>query len=612
MTVSPDQHSKVPLGIGSLLRWVTGYAVRRWRGMATMLCALLANVAFSLLKPWPMKVLVDYGLEDRAMPAWLTQLLQRLPGNGSREDLILWCSIATIVVFLLSWVLTATSAMANVGFGKRLSYDLAAELFAHLQRLSLRFHYRKPTGDTIRRVTTDSACVSTIVQGTLIPILTSTVTLVVIFVILWRLDRILTLASLSVVPVMVLAFWRYAQPMMTLGYRQQQEDAKIYTLVERTLSSMPVVQAFCREEDSDRELRQHTDATLQAAVTVTAVQMKFKITIGLTTALGTAAILYFGAHQALTGGLTIGSIIVFLSYLGSLYRPLEALAYSSSTTQTAAGSVRRVREIFYSDPDVKEIPGAKEVARFRGAVRFDSVTFGYTPDHPVLRNVSLDAAPGEIIAIVGATGAGKSTLVSLIPRFFDPQTGSIQLDRHDLRNLRLEDLRKNIGMVLQEPFLFPISVRENIAYGRPDASTDQIEAAAKLANAHQFIAELPSGYDTVVGERGATLSGGQRQRLAIARAVLVDAPVLILDEPTSALDVETESLIIEALQRLMKGRTTFIIAHRLSTIRNANRIIVMDQGRLAEMGTHEELLARGGLYTRLNHLQFGSAGGRGQ
>lgn len=605
------QSSHAPPGIGSLLRWVTRYALRRWRGMAAMLGALLANIAFNLLKPWPMKVLVDYGLVDRPLPTWLGHAVQRLPGEAAQENLILWCVVATIIVFLLSWILTATSAMANVGFGKRLSYDLAAELFAHLQRLSLRFHYRKPTGDTIRRVTTDSSCVSTIVQGALIPILTSTVTLVVIFVILWRLNSILTVASLSVVPLMALAFWRYANPMMTLGYRQQEADARIYTLLERTFSSMPVVQAFCREEDANRELQQHTTATLQAALATTNVQMKFKVSVGLATAMGTAAILYFGARQALAGELTIGSIIVFLSYLASLYRPLEALAFSSSTVQSAAGSARRVLDILHSDPEVKENTGARNLLRARGNVRFDAVTFGYEPTHPVLRNVSLDVAPGETIAIVGASGAGKSTLVSLIPRFFDPQEGSVRLDGRDLRELRLRDLRKNVGIVLQEPFLFPITVRENLAYGRPDATIEDIEAAARLANALEFIGELPDGYETIVGERGATLSGGQRQRLAIARAVLVDAPVLILDEPTSAVDARTESLIMEALQRLMKGRTTFIIAHRLSTVRNANRIVVMHEGRLAETGTHEELLACGGLYADIKQIQFGNQGHQG-
>jgi ATP-binding cassette, subfamily B, bacterial len=307
----------------------------------------------------------------------------------------------------------------------------------------------------------------------------------------------------------------------------------------------------------------------------------------------------------LDGSLSIGSILVFLSYLRSLYDPLEALMYTPSTIQGAAGSARRVLEILQIEREVTDRPGARPLPPLAGHVRLENVVFGYTPDRAVLQGVSLEVLPGQVIAVVGATGAGKTTLVSLVPRFFDPWHGRVIVDGHDVREVKVKSLRDQVGLVLQEPFLFPFTIAENIAYGRPGASRQEIQAAAAAANIHAFIERLPQGYDTQVGERGATLSGGERQRLSIARAFLKNAPILILDEPTSALDVETEAMLLEALQRLMKGRTTLIIAHRLSTIRNADRIVVVHEGRVVENGTHQELMDLGGHYAQLHTLQFG-------
>src|SRR5262245_38208897 len=394
--------------------------------------------------------------------------------------------------------------------------------------------------------------------------------------------------------------------MLQRSYEQHEIEGKSYAVVEETLSAIPVVQAFGREDHAEQRLRDVNAESIRAALATTAVQLRFKVLIGLTTTLGTALIFWVGATHVLDGTLTVGGILVFLSYLSSMYAPLETLMHTSSTIQGAGGSAKRVLEVLATQHDVSDSPDAVPVTRSRGHLVLDNVTFGYEPGRPVLQGVSLEALPGQALAIVGATGAGKTTLVSLIPRFFDPWQGRVLLDGHDLRELQLKSLRRQVALVLQEPFLFPLTVAENIAYGRPDASSHEIEAAARAANAHGFIAALPDGYETPIAGRGATLSGGERQRLSIARAFLMDTPVLILDEPTRALDAATESVLLEALHRLVEGRTTLIIAHRLSTVRNADRIIVVHDGMIVEQGTHEELLSLDGRYADLHRLQVGA------
>jgi ATP-binding cassette subfamily B protein/subfamily B ATP-binding cassette protein MsbA len=591
-------------GITRVSLWALSYALRRKAGLAGLVAALLAKICLDVLKPWPMKVLVDHVLKSEPMSPAIAVAVARLPESAAPEELLAWCVGGTVILFLLAWVVGLAATFAGLELGQRMVYDLAGDLFAHLQRLSLRFHIRRPVGDTVRRVTADCGCVATIVKDCLLPVLSALVALVVMFVIMWRLDATLTLLSLAVVPGMVLIFRRYAEPMMQRSYEQHEIEGRVYDVVEQTLSAIPVVQAFAQEEAGDRRFRANTDAALDATLTTTDVQLRFKVLMGLMTALGTAAILWIGASHALDGTLSAGSILVFLSYIGSLYAPLETLMYTSSTLQREAGSARRVREVLAVEPEVADQRAAAPLA-VTGHVRLEGVTFGYEPDRTVLRGVWLEATPGQTIAVVGFTGAGKTTLVSLVPRFFDPWEGRVTIDGRDVREVQHRSLREQVAVVLQEPLLFPSSVAENIAYGRPGATREAIEAAARAANAHAFIERLPQGYETVVGQRGATLSGGERQRLSIARALLKDAPILILDEPTSALDAETEGLLLEALRRLMKGRTTLLIAHRLSTIRGADRILVLDEGQVVETGTHDELLARGGLYAHLYNVQFG-------
>ncbi len=593
------------LTIARLCKRAMGYALRRRVALAVVLVTMLAGVGLNVLTPWPMKFLIDYVLRGKPMPPLAHRIVAALPGASTPSALIGWTVASTVLLFLLNWAIGLAAAFGNISLGQRMTYHLAGDLFAKLQQLSLHFHARKSVGDNLRRVTADCACASVIVKDALLPLGSALVSLITMFCILWRVDATLALFSLAVVPYMLWVFRRYARPMMTLSYDQQNAEGKIYEVVERTFAAMPVVQAFSREAANDQSFACAAGDTLAVTLSLTGLQLRFRILMGLATALGTAGVLWLGALHVQAGRLQIGDIWIVLYYLASLYAPLQAIMYTGSTIQDSAGSARRVWEVLDTETQVKDRHGAVPLIAPRGHLRFENVTFGYEPGRPVLLNISLDAPPGHTIALVGATGAGKSTLVSLIPRFGDPWEGRVTVDGHDIRDLRLKTLRNHVALVLQEPFLFPMTIAENIAYGCPKASVEQIEAAARAANAHEFIVKLPKAYHTLVGERGATLSGGERQRVSIARALLKNAPILILDEPTSALDAETEHGLMAALERLTTGRTTFIIAHRLSTVRRATRILVLKDGAVAESGTHDELLQAGGQYAQLCQLQFG-------
>jgi ATP-binding cassette subfamily B protein/subfamily B ATP-binding cassette protein MsbA len=472
-----------------------------------------------------------------------------------------------------------------------------------LQRLSLLFHTKHSVGDLIERVTADCYSIDTLVTSALVPVVQALITLVAMFVIMWALEWRLTLLAVAVVPFIVLTMRRFGRPMKERSREQRDSEGRLAGVVEQTLSAVPAVQAFTAERRQDRQFRYHADQTVRAYIRATFAGMWFELFTGLATTLGTAAVIYVGGTLALNGELTAGTIVVFVSYLASLYEPIDTLSHTAPTIQGAAAETDRVMEILEIEPAVSDRPGARD-RPLTGTIRYENVSFGYAPERTVLHDVSLSVAPGEVLAIVGPTGAGKTTLVSLLVRFFDPWEGRITVGGTDVRDFTLESLRSQIALVLQDPYIFPISVAENIAFGRPDASREEVIAAARAANAHDFIEALPAGYDTIVGERGATLSGGEKQRLSIARAFVKDAPVLVLDEPTSALDARTEGLLLGALERLMQDRITLVIAHRLSTIRGADEIVVIDSGRVSEHGSHAQLIAAGGLYASLYRQQM--------
>jgi len=557
-----------------------------------------------MLVPWPMKLIIDYVLKGKSLPenlAWLTVL----PGTTSPLGLLGWLSASTVLLFLAQRLVVAVQGYVQTGVGARIIYRLGGDLFDHLQRLSLRVHAKQRAGDLVARVTRDSACGRDLIIGVLLPILTSLASLVAVFLVMYKLDPSLSvLALVAVVPLPI--FMKLLTPEMTeRSYEKAQLQGQFMSHIEQTLSALPVVQAFTRESHQDKMFRSLSTRILRANIRSLSSQLKFKVAVTGPTALGAATMMVLGGVHVLQGSLTVGSLLVFLAYLDSLYRPIATLANISGGLALTKASARRVLEILEANPDVQDAVGAKPLARETSAmsVRLEEITFGYEPGRPVLQKLSLEARPGEVVALVGATGAGKSTLVSLIARFFDPWQGRVTVNGIDVRDIQVSSLRAHVALVLQDPFLLPLTIAENIAYARPDASRDEIVQAAVAANADVFIRRLPDGYDTLIAERGASLSGGEKQLIAIARALLKNAPILILDEPTSALDAETEAMLLEALDRLMAGRTTFIIAHRLSTIRNADRIAVIEDGKVLEVGTHRELLATKNSYYRYHTLQ---------
>jgi ATP-binding cassette, subfamily B, bacterial len=578
-------------------------------GVLLLMTGVLFGVFFDLLKPWPMKLILDSIIGNHPIPA-AASWIAILPGARSKMGMLAWMTAGTIFLFVADWLNKVTQTYMQTGLGSRMTYSLGETLLDHLQNLSLRFHSTRQTGDLVKRVLTDTACIKDLVINVLVPGVTSVVSLLLMFWIMWRLDSSLALVAMIAAPPIGIAIWYFSGPMERETYIQFEAQGEMMALTEQTLTALPVVRAFGREPHEDDRFRQLCRRSDQAYRRLIASQMSFKAGVDTIIALATAAVMIFGGWHVLNGRLSIGGLLVVMSYLTSLYTPMQTLAYLTQSFASAGAGARRVFEILDTPVEVADRAGARAVPMLpdgtSGHIRFENVSFSYDSRRTSLNGIDFEVRPAQVIALVGATGAGKSTLVSLIPRFFDPQLGRVLLNGVDLRDLQIASLRSQIGIVLQEPYLFPVSIADNISYGRPSASREEVVAAAVAANADDFIRRLPDGYDTVLNERGGGLSGGERQRLSIARALLKNAPILILDEPTSALDAQTEASIMQALDRLIEGKTTFIIAHRLSTVRRADRILVLDRGELIEMGKHDELLARDGRYAYLHGLQTGT------
>lgn len=587
-------------------RRLLAYAAPHRRAFGVIGLLTLLSSALAALQPWPLKLLVDHVLRLKPAPAALQSVFRALHLSPTPSGLLVFIVLAGLVLFALNCVVELLVTRGWTARGRRMVFDVAEDLFARLQRRSLLFHARTPVGDTMGRINTDSWCVYQVLDTLVFAPGHALLTLGLMVFLMMQLDVRLTVLALAIAPFMVGASFLLGKPLRAAARLKREIESRLQAHIHQTLTGIPVVQAFAQEQREQERFQQHADSAIAAQQRATFLGSINSLSTGLVTTLGTGVILAVGARHVLDIHiqLSIGDLLVFVAYLAVLQTQMKTFAGTYTALQTQSASVDRVVEVLDASPDVAEKPGATPPEAVHGHVQFDHVTFGYEPGRLVLRDVSFQARPGQAVAIVGPTGAGKSTLVNLLPRFFDPTEGRVLLDGRDLRDLPLRHLRAHIALVMQEPFLFPFTVAENIAYGRPDATRAEIEAAARDANAHAFIEKLPKGYDTPLGQRGATLSGGERQRLSIARALLKNAPILILDEPTSALDAETEQSVMQAVERLMRGRTTFIIAHRLSTVRRADVILVLKDGKVVESGTHEELLARGQAYARLHHTQF--------
>jgi ATP-binding cassette subfamily B protein/subfamily B ATP-binding cassette protein MsbA len=557
----------------------------------------LAVVGIGLYLPWPMKVIVDSILTDKTpLPGWLP--------SDKALALGAVCALLLALNFLRGG-LSAWSTTVLVRAGLRMTHELRCRLYEHLQKLSLVFHEQRAVGDSIYRVTWDTYSIQTLFNGGLLPLINAAVTFVAMMVIMLRFDVMLTLLALIVAPALALTIQFYNKRISAVSTEYHDRETKVSSLIQESLAAIRTIQAFAREEDEIRRFDRGASQSVDANVRMTSVQVMSSFVVGLITALGTVAMIWIGGVRVLQGTLTVGELLVFIAYVGMLYGPMSTLSGIAAAVQGALTPFRRVVEILETNPAIRDLPDAEPLTHCGGVVKFDNVWFGYDPGKPVLKGVDFEGHPGQMIALVGPSGVGKTTMLSLLLRFYEAQKGRVLVDGRDTREFQYRTLRQQIAIVPQEPVLFSTTVRENIAYGRPEARLDEIVEAAKQAEAHDFIEAMAQGYDTPIGERGVLLSGGQRQRLALARAFLKNSPILILDEPTASLDSETEASVLRALERLRKGRTVFVVAHRLSTVRQADILLVIQDGQIVERGTHNELVARHGRYAHLVELQFG-------
>ncbi len=552
----------------------------------------LATIGLNLLKPVPFKLIIDQVLPGKPY-GWLAV------GHTSPPAQVLALCAFLVVVTLLSGLLGLWGNFVFVRVGLQALLKLRTDLFAYLQSLPLKFHDARRSSDSSFRVAYDSQSIQTVYNRGFTNIFNSLVTLVAIFLIMLRLDGSLTILSMAIVPAVVWAIHHFSARIREQSTSIQELESAVLTTVQEGLSSIKVVHAFGGEQAAVDQFRTHAHASLAASLRLTMTNVKSALVINTLMALGTAGMIYLGSLHVLDGRISLGDLWMFISYLAMLYAPIEALTQTAWALEGAAAGAQRCFEVLDHADDVQDLPGATVLTAAHGQIRFEQVDFAYDPAQPILRGIDFDVEPGQRVAFVGGTGAGKSTLLSLVPRFYDPTAGRVLLDGRDLKTVTKKSLRAQFSLVLQDTLLFSTTIRENIAYGRPDATEAEIVQAAERAQAAEFIRRMPQGFDSPVGERGGHLSVGQRQRIGIARAFLKNSPVLLLDEPTSALDPATERAIMDTLEELMKGRTTLIITHRLTTVHHLDKIIVLEHGQVAESGTGEVLLNAGGSYAQL-------------
>jgi ATP-binding cassette subfamily B protein/subfamily B ATP-binding cassette protein MsbA len=583
-----------------MTRAIVSYLKPYWTTFAWALAQVSLISALELLKPWPLKIIIDHVLTSNPLP-WSIAL------ELSKESLLFFSCIALVVIYVLFGALRLLADYTTIGIGHAMVNDLRRDFYSHIQRLSLSFHQRHQVGDLLYRLTSDTYAIQTLAMNGLFPVLCSLTLFAGMLLIMVRLDPLLTFLALVVCPVLavLVTLSPIRRWLIDSAAHMHEQKSGVYSLVQWAIPGIRVIQAFTKEEAEHRRFMAQSQKSLGADLRFYLLENVYSGAVSVVIAFGTALVIGVGASHVLAGTLTIGGLVVFTAYLTSLYGAIDSISQAYGSIQGAKVSLERIFEIMREESDLKDGNRVFPATGATGELAWQDVSFHYVAEQPVLKKIDLRVRPGQKVAIVGRTGAGKSTLVSLLPRFYDPRGGRVTIDGIDVREFKIESLRRQIAIVLQPPLVFPLTIRENLMYGRPEASEQEMIHAARLARIHDSIMSFPKGYDTVVGEQGATLSEGEKQRLTIARAILFDAPILILDEPTSSVDAETEALIMEGLRELTAGRTAFIIAHRLSTVRQADLIVVVRDGRITERGTFDELLRGHGDFAKLYRTQFG-------
>jgi ATP-binding cassette subfamily B protein len=586
-----------------LLRWMLQYMQPYRRQVSLLSLLLVSEIVLGALQPWPLAIVIDYVLTPAALggktfPPSLQPLITAVT-RDNQFALLVSVVVMGVVLNLVNQFVSAYGTQVQVDTGQRMVYDLRGKLFEHLTALGLHHHITTSTADAVYRVDVDAYAIENLVMSGLFPLATSTIALAVMFGWLFYMNVTIALLSLTVVPFLYLCLRFYTKTLVNREERVKELEAKLLGRLYETFGAMKLVKSFAREPHELQRYAANGVTTMNARIAITWQQSLFSVVVSAITILGTALVVIVGGRFVMTGRLTIGQLTVVISYLAAVYGPLSAIAHTTGQLQGALAGTKRVRAMFALVPETVEAPGAIDAVDITGDIRVEDVGFTYPNGTRVLHDISFSAKPGEVVALVGLTGAGKTTLVSLIPRFYDPTVGRVTVDGVDVRQYRVRSLRDKIAIVLQEPVLFAGTIADNLRYGRLDATDEEIEQAARAAHAHEFIVRLPNGYQTEIAQAGGGLSGGERQRLSVARAILKNAPILILDEPTSSLDSISEEIVFAALRRLRTGRTTIVIAHRLSTVRDADRILVLDGGEIAAQGRHEELLQSSMLYRRM-------------
>src|ERR1700744_281762 len=575
---------------------------RGW--LAIVFVAMLVEIAMSLAAPWPLKLVIDDALGNHHLPHWLAWAHEYAGFSKHTLGVALFAGVATLAMAVIGAIASYIDNYFTTSAGQWVANDLRLRIYEHLHRLSLRYYDHARTGALVSTITTDVATIQDFASSSTLEIIIDLLTIVFMVGLMFWLDWDFTLIAVAFIPVLLLFVFHLKKAVKeaTRAVRRRQTD--VLSIVQRGLGSIRVTKAFGRQDLEVAHLEAASHATVAAALNARRIKSLMSPVVSVIVAICTAVVLWKGTSLIIAGTMTAGALTVYLAYLKKFFKPVKDLASMTSTIAQTTVALERIQAILSADEVITERPGATDPGRVRGAISFDRVSFGYDQSEPVLHEVSFDIGPGQVVGIVGPTGSGKSTVLSLLPRFYDPALGRVLIDGIDITHYKLAALRSQIGFVLQDTMLLHGTIRENIAYGRPEATEEEIVEAARIANAEEFVSRRPHGYDSKVGERGETLSGGQRQRIAIARAVIRNSPILVLDEPTAALDTESEHLVIEALRRLMKGRTVIMIAHRLSTLIDADKIIVLKDGMVVEQGTHEVLIARGGVFSELHRIQY--------